>query len=117
MPLEVHAALHERRAVQRSPAFVQQYALRAGLEGTIAQAVPTTRLRRTPYAGLRKTHLHHLAIAAGRKFRRLGAHLHAQHLGQPTPPGTPKPPSAPLQTHGARAVVSTTTIFSKRRLV
>ena len=28
MPLEVHAALHERRAVQRSPAFVQQYALR-----------------------------------------------------------------------------------------
>src|SRR6266853_1313312 len=51
-PAEVHAALLERRALQRTPAFVQQYALRAGVEGTISQAVRTTRLRRTPYRGL-----------------------------------------------------------------
>src|SRR5258708_13459090 len=101
MPLEVHAALHERRAVQRSPAFVQQYALRAGIEGTIAQAVRTTRLRRTPYAGLRKTHLHHLAIAAGLNFRRILAHLHAQTLGKPTPPLPPKSPFPPLHPHQA----------------
>ena len=63
-PPEVHAALLERRAVQSSPAFVQQYALRAGIEGTLWQAVRTTRLRRTPYDGLPKTHLHHVAIAA-----------------------------------------------------
>jgi len=97
MPLEVHAALHERRAVQRSPAFVQQYALRAGIEGTIAQAVRTTRLRRTPYAGLRKTHLHHLAIAAGLNLRRIVAHLHAQSLGKPTRPVRAKSPFARLQ--------------------
>jgi transposase len=97
MPLEVHAALHERRAVQRSPAFVQQYALRAGIEGTIAQAVRTTRLRRTPYAGLRKTHLHHLAIAAGLNLRRMVAHLHAQSLGKPTRPVRAKSPFARLQ--------------------
>jgi transposase len=96
-PPEVHAALHERRAVQRSPAFVQQYALRAGIEGTIAQAVRTTRLRRTPYDGLRKTHLHHLAIAAGLNLRRIVAHLHAQSLGKPTRPARPKSPFARLQ--------------------
>src|SRR5712671_1760465 len=97
MPLEVHAALHERRAVQRSPAFVQQYALRAGVEGTISQAVRTTRLRRTPYNGLRKTHLHHLAIAAGLNLRRMVAHLHAQSLGKPTRPVRAKSPFARLQ--------------------
>jgi len=96
-PPEVHAALHERRAVQRSPAFVQQYALRAGIEGTIAQAVRTTRLRRTPYAGLRKTHLQHLAIAAGLNVRRMVAHLHAQSLGKPTRPARSKSPFARLQ--------------------
>src|SRR5258707_4837442 len=89
-PPEVHAALHERRAVQRSPAFVRQYALRAGIEGTIAQAVRTTRLRRTPYAGLRKTHLHHLAIAAGVHFGRILSHLHAQYPGKTTPPLRPE---------------------------
>lgn len=96
-PPEVHAALHERRAVQRSPAFVQQYALRAGIEGTIAQAVRTTRLRRTPYAGLHKTHLHHLAIAAGLNLRRIVAHLHAHSLGKPTRPARPQSPFARLQ--------------------
>ncbi len=96
-PPEVHAALLQRRAVQTSPAFVQQYALRAGIEGTIAQAVRTTRLRRTPYAGLRKTHLHHLAIAAGLNLRRIVAHLHAQSLGKPTRPARPKSPFARLQ--------------------
>ncbi len=96
-PPEVHAALLQRRAVQTSPAFVQQYALRAGIEGTIAQAVRTTRLRRTPYAGLRKTHLHHLAIAAGLNLRRMVAHLHAQSLGKPTRPARPKSPFARLR--------------------
>ncbi len=96
-PPEVHAALVERRAVQTSPAFVQQYALRAGIEGTIAQAVRTTRLRRTPYDGLRKTHLHHVAIAAGLNLKRIVAHLHAQSLGKPTRPVRPKSSFARLQ--------------------
>jgi len=96
-PPEVHAALLERRALQRSPAFVQQYALRAGVEGTLSQAVRTTRLRRTPYEGLSKTHLHHVAIAAGLNLKRIVTHLHAQSLGKPTRPARPKSPFARLQ--------------------
>ena len=96
-PPEVHAALLERRAVQHTPAFVQQYALRAGIEGTLSQAVRTTRLRRTPYEGLHKTHLHHVAIAAGLNLRRIVVHLHARSLGKPTRPVRPKSPFARLQ--------------------
>jgi len=96
-PPEVHTALLERRAWQRTPAFVQQYALRAGVEGTISQAVRTTRLRRTPYNGLSKTHLHHVAIAAGLNLKRIAVHLHAQSLGKSSRPARPKSPFARLQ--------------------
>jgi transposase len=96
-PPEVHAALLERRAVQRSPAFVQQYALRAGIEGTLSQVLRTTRLRRTPYEGLPKTHLHHVAIAAGLNLKRIVVHLHAQSLGKPSRPARPQSALARLQ--------------------
>ncbi len=96
-PPEVHAALVERRALQRTPTFVQQYALRAGVEGTLSQAVRTTRLRRTPYTGLPKTHLQHVAIAAGLNLKRIAVHLHAQSLGKPTRPARPTSPLARLQ--------------------
>jgi len=96
-PPEVHAALVARRTVQRTPAFVQQYARRAGIEGTISQAVRTTRLRRTPYQGLHKAHLHHVAIAAGLNLKRIAAHLRAQSLGKPTRPARPKSAFARLQ--------------------
>jgi transposase len=96
-PPEVHTALLQRRAEQRTPAFVQQYALRAGVEGTISQAVRTTRLRRTPYRGLPKTHLHHVAIAAGLNLKRIVAHFHAQSLGRPSRPVRRKSPFARLQ--------------------
>lgn len=96
-PPEVHAALRQRRAEQRTPAFVQQYALRAGIEGTISQAVRTTRLRRTPYPGLPKTHLHHIAIAAGLNLKRIAGHLHAQSLGTSSRPVRRKSPFARLQ--------------------
>jgi hypothetical protein len=96
-PPEVHAALVERRAVQRSPAFVQQYAVRAGIEGTLSQALRTTRLRRSPYEGLTKTHLHHVAIAAGLNPKRIAVHLQAQSLGKPTRATRPKSRFARLQ--------------------
>ena len=96
-PPEVHAALVQRRAEQRTPAFVQQYALRAGVEGTISQAVRTTRLRRTPYRGLPKTHLHHVAIAAGLNLKRIAAHVHAQSFGRPSRPVRRTSPFARLQ--------------------
>jgi transposase len=99
-PPEVRAALLERREVQHTPAFVQQYALRAGVEGTISQVVRTTRLRRSPYAGLPKTHLHHLALTAGLNLKRIVTHLRAQSLGKPTRPARPKSPFARLQVQG-----------------
>src|SRR6266700_7054886 len=91
-PPEVHAALRERRARQRSPAFVQQYGRRAGIEGTLSQALRLTRLRRTPYQGLAKTHLHHLAIAAGLNLKRIAVHVQAQSRGKATRPARPKSP-------------------------
>ncbi len=96
-PPEVHAALRERRARQRSPAFVQQYGRRAGIEGTLSQALRLTRLRRTPYQGLAKTHLHHLAIAAGLNLKRIAVHVQAQSRGKATRPARPKSPLARLQ--------------------
>lgn len=96
-PPAVHAALQARRSEQCTEAFVKAYALRAGVEGTISQAVRTTRLRRTPYVGLAKTHLHHVAIAAGLNLKRIAVHLHAQSLDHPTRPARPKSPFARLQ--------------------
>jgi len=96
-PPAVHAALLERRNQQRTATFVKAYALRAGIEGTISQAARTTRLRRTPYTGLSKTHLHHVAIAAGLNLKRIVVHLRAQSLGTPTRPVRPKSPFARLQ--------------------
>ncbi|MGZ6364194.1 MAG: IS1182 family transposase [Ktedonobacterales bacterium] len=96
-PPEVHAALRERRALQRSPAFVQQYGRRAGIEGTLSQALRLTRLRRTPYEGLAKTHLHHLAIAAGLNLKRIAVHVQAQARGFATRPARPISPFACLQ--------------------
>jgi transposase len=96
-PQEVQAALLARRAEQRTPAFVQQYARRAGIEGTISQAVRTTRLRRTPYRGLPKTHLHHVAIATGLNLKRIAGHLHAQSLGISSRPVRRKSAFARLQ--------------------
>jgi hypothetical protein len=46
---------------------------RAGIEGTISQAVRVTKLRKTRYRGLIKTRLQHYATAAAINILRLGA--------------------------------------------
>jgi transposase len=96
-PQEAHQALVHRREEQRTPEFLKQYNRRAGIEGTISQAVRTTRMRRSPYEGLQKTHLHHVAIAAGINLVRIGAHLQAQARGKPSRPSRPRSPFARLQ--------------------
>ena len=40
-------------------------ASRAGVEGTISQALVALGARRSRYRGMAKTHLHHLLVAAG----------------------------------------------------
>ena len=91
----IRDALEERRTEQFTPAFLQR--IRAGIEGTISQAVRGFDLRRTPYVGTAKTHLHHLTIAAGINLIRIDAHLQAQANGRPTRPSRSRTPLARLQ--------------------
>ena len=72
-PRAQHEALRAARARQATPAFAARYAARAGVEGTIAQAVATCDLRHARYRGLAKTRLQHLLMAAGLNVARLAA--------------------------------------------
>ena len=74
-PRAEHLAIQAARQRQTTPAFKQEYARRAGVEGTISQAVHRADLRRARYVGLAKTHLQHLATAAALNLVRLGAWL------------------------------------------
>jgi hypothetical protein len=73
----------------------------AFIEGTISQEVRTTDLRRSSYVGLRKTHLHHLILAAALNFVRLDQFLQRKQRGQPARPTRPLPPLARLQARWA----------------
>ncbi len=59
------------RQRQHSPEFLELYALRAGVEATISQAVRGFGLRRSRYFGHAKTHLQHAATAATMNLVRL----------------------------------------------
>ncbi|MER5918369.1 transposase [Streptomyces sp. NPDC001982] len=62
-PRELTEAIRHARAQQRTDDWNQDYALRAGVEGTIRQATTVTGLRRARYRGLAKTHLDHVTAA------------------------------------------------------
>ncbi len=68
-----HEAIQAARARQQTEEFKEQYHARAGIEGTISQAVQVTGMRRARYRGLAKTKLQHLATAAALNVLRLGA--------------------------------------------
>lgn len=68
-----HQALQTARQRQQTDDFRLQYAGRAGIEGTLSQGTRAFGLRRTPYLGLLKTHLHHVLIAASINLARLVA--------------------------------------------
>jgi hypothetical protein len=72
-PRPIHEALAAARAEQATTAWRQQYAIRAGVEGTIAQATHVTGIRRARYLGLDKTRLEHNAAAAAINLIRLDA--------------------------------------------
>lgn len=72
-PEAQHAAVQAARQRQTTPAFRQQYAQRAGVEGTLSQGTRAFELRRTRYVGLPKTRLQHLATAAAMNLARLDA--------------------------------------------
>jgi len=66
VPLQAqYEARRAARAREQTPEFKAAYAKRAGVEGTMSFGVRTSGLRRARYVGQAKTHLQHLATAAG----------------------------------------------------
>jgi len=74
-PQAAHEALQARRAEEQTPAFRQEYATRAGIEGTLSQGVRGMGLRRARYDGLPKTHLQHVLTAVAINLVRIDAVL------------------------------------------
>jgi transposase len=70
-----HEALQSARQRQATPEFKAAYAARAGIEGTLSQAIRVGDLRRSRYIGLAKTSLHHLMTATALNLLRVGAWL------------------------------------------
>jgi transposase len=70
---EHHEALVQARAEQETEAWKERYKHRAGIEGTISQAVARCGMRRTRYTGLRKTHLQHVLTACAVNLIRIDA--------------------------------------------
>jgi transposase len=91
-PRELHEALHARRVEQRSKAFQQQYAARAGIEGTLSEGVRAHGMRRSRYRGRDKTHLQMVSVAAAINLVRLVQMLQREHAG--LPPRRVRTPSA-----------------------
>jgi hypothetical protein len=79
-PRHTHHALQQARARQDTKRFKATYKLRAGVEGTIRQAVAVTDTRHARYRGLAKTHLEHVYSAVALNLIRLDAWLNGQPL-------------------------------------
>ncbi|MEN3586714.1 IS1182 family transposase [Streptomyces sp. ZYX-F-203] len=81
LPQDQQQILEQRRAEQQTDAWKGRYDARAGVEGTISQAVRRTRLRRTPYRGQDKTHLANVLSATALNIIRTDAWLNGTPLG------------------------------------
>lgn len=71
IPESGFSALQAARAREKTPEFQDAYHKRAGVEGTISQAVGVLGMRRTRYRGLDKVHLQHLMTAAAMNLMRV----------------------------------------------
>jgi transposase len=70
-PQARYLALESARERQRTEVFKETYAIRAGIDQTISQAVRVSDLRQARYFGLPKTHLQHVITATALKVRRI----------------------------------------------
>jgi transposase len=77
-PRAEHEAIQAARQRQQTRAFADDYARRAGIEGTLSQGVRTFGLRTARYRGLAKTHLQHVATAAAINVQRVTDWLNGQ---------------------------------------
>ncbi|WP_408991768.1 transposase [Streptomyces europaeiscabiei] len=74
-PREEYHALQQARAVQATDDWKARYKIRAGVEGTISQAVQVCDLRASRYRGLGKTSLQHQLAGAAVNLIRINAWL------------------------------------------
>lgn len=72
-PRPIQEALSTARAEQTTEAWRARYRIRAGVEGTIAQATGVTGIRHTRYTGLAKVRLEHAVAATAVNLIRLDA--------------------------------------------
>jgi transposase len=70
-PRAEHEAIQAARRRQHTEVFAEDYARRAGIEGTLSQGVRACGLRTARYRGLAKTHLQHIATAAALNVQRV----------------------------------------------
>jgi hypothetical protein len=74
-PHAQYEALRAAREREQTEAYAAEYARRAGVEGTLSQAVRRAGLRRSRYVGLARTHLGHILAATAINFVRIGEWL------------------------------------------
>lgn len=74
-PRSLHEALQNARCQQETEAWRARYGPRAGVEGTLSQAVRAFGLRRCRYIGLAKTQLQHVFTAIAINIVRVDAWL------------------------------------------
>lgn len=74
-PQQQYEALRAAREREKTHAYAKGYARRAGVEGTLSQAVRRCGLRRSRYVGLARTHLGHVLTATAINFVRIGEWL------------------------------------------
>ncbi len=74
-PQEIYEALQNARQRQETEGFEDLYHRRAGVEGTMGQAVNGKGARKSRYRGLARTRLQHLATAAAINLERIARWL------------------------------------------
>jgi IS5 family transposase len=85
-PCPARQALNAARTEQKSETWQAKYALRAGIEGTVNQALDVTRIRRARYRGLPKVRLQHAFSATALNIVRLDAHWSTENAPPILPP-------------------------------
>jgi transposase len=74
-PREQYEALKAARERQATTTFAQEYARRAGMEGTLSYGIRACGLRRARYIGLARTHVQHVLTAAAMNLARVARWL------------------------------------------
>jgi transposase len=95
-PQPVHQARLDAHRAQQGEDWAKVYRLRAGVEGTISQAVRGPDLRNSRYRGLDKSHVQNVLTGMALNVTRLGAHYdthgqdedNTEHKAHPVRPPT-----------------------------